>query len=170
MSAEMGGVLLRANRASVGRGVVSRAGEDGGSVGGSALRRGARSGVLGALAMLALLVTAASASAFTAQGSAEQVYVTGAAPSAQMALLDSGGATVATQDADSLGGLLFRNVAPGNGYRVRLTSSGETSSPVTVHSNTPKPWEPETYNQEVAGTGCTELATLGATQRATDGH
>ncbi len=120
--------------------------------------------------MLALLVTAASASAFTAQGSAEQVYVTGAAPSAQMALLDSGGATVATQDADSLGGLLFRNVAPGNGYRVRLTSSGETSSPVTVHSNAPKPWDPETYNQEIADNGYTYLTTRDGTQLAIDVH
>src|SRR5207245_8712637 len=59
------------------------------------------------------LVAAASASAFTAQGSAKQVYVTGLAPNAQVSLLSSKGATVYTQNADSLGGLLFRNVAPG---------------------------------------------------------
>ena len=53
-----------------------------------------------------------AASAFSAHGSVEQVYVTGLAPSAQMSLLRSNGETVSTQTADSLGGLLFRNVAP----------------------------------------------------------
>jgi uncharacterized protein len=52
---------------------------------------------------------AADASAFTAQGSVEQVYVTGLAANAQVSLLNKSGATVYTQDADSLGGLLFRD-------------------------------------------------------------
>ena len=50
---------------------------------------------------------AAGASAFTAQGSVEQVYATGLTPNAQASLLKKG-ATVATQNADSLGGVLFR--------------------------------------------------------------
>jgi predicted acyl esterase len=137
---------------------------------GHAVRRRARIGVLATLAALAMLVTAASASAFTAQGSAQQVYVTGATPSAQMLLLDSSGTTVATQNADSLGGLLFRNVAPGKGYRVRLSSSGETSSPVTVHSNAPKPWDPEAYNQEIPDNGYTYLTTRDGTKLAIDVH
>ena len=44
------------------------------------------------------------------------------------------GQTVATQSADSLGGLLFRNVTPGTGYRVRRVSDGRESAPLTVHS------------------------------------
>src|SRR5437870_3954821 len=82
--------------------------------------------VLCAGVLAVLLTTAAAAGAapapqptFSAHGSVEQVYVTGLAPSAQMSLLNSGGQAVATQQADSLGGLLFRNVAPGSGYRVR---------------------------------------------------
>ena len=56
----------------------------------SALRRRARIGVISTLAAFAVwLVAAASASAFSAQGSAEQVYVTGLAPNAQMSLLNS---------------------------------------------------------------------------------
>ena len=52
-----------------------------------------------------------------------------------MSLLNSAGKTVSTQNADSLGGLLFRNVTPGSGYRVRLESdSGTESGPITVHS------------------------------------
>ncbi len=62
----------------------------------------------------------APAASFTAAGSAEQVYVTGLAPSAQASLVNSKGQTVYTQSADSLGGLLFRNVRPGGGYRVHL--------------------------------------------------
>jgi hypothetical protein len=87
------------------------------------------------MAFAVWLLTAASASAFTAQGSAQQVYVTGLAPNAQMSLLNSSGATVDTQNADSRGGLLFRNVAPEAGYQVRLTSTGEASAPITVHSD-----------------------------------
>src|SRR5436190_20236009 len=130
------------------RRVMSRAGEGRGPVPGSALRRRAPISIIFALvALAALLVTAASASAFTAQGSVKQVYVTGLAPNAQMSLLSSKGATVYTQNANSLGGLLFRNVTPGAGYRVRLTSTGETSGKITVHSEGAAPWNPSVYEQ-----------------------
>ena len=101
----------------------------------SSVRRRALIGVAPALAAMAVwLVTAATASAFSAHGSVEQVYVTGLAPGAQMSLLGKKGETVSTQTADSLGGLLFRNVAPGKLYRVRLSSSSEESGPITVHT------------------------------------
>jgi predicted acyl esterase len=116
------------------------------------------------------LVTTASAFAFDAQGSVEQVYVTGLAPNAQMALLNSSGATVYTQNADSLGGLLFRNVTPGKGYRVRLTSSGEESSSITVHSAHAAPWDPSIYNQSIPDNGYTYLTTRDGTQLAIDVH
>ena len=69
--------------------------------------------------MLVTATGAAAAPTFSAHGSVEQVYVTGLAPGAQMSLLNRGGTTVATKQADALGGLLFRNVKPGSGYRVR---------------------------------------------------
>jgi predicted acyl esterase len=116
------------------------------------------------------LVTAASASAFTAQGSAKQVYVTGLAPSAQVSLLSSSGAIVYTQNANSLGGLLFRNVTPGTGYRVRLTSTGEASGPITVHSVAAAPWNPSIYNQSIPDNGYTYLTTRDGTQLAIDVH
>lgn len=56
------------------------------------------------VAFTAWLAMSASASAFTAQGSAEQVYATGLAPNAQVSLLSAKGATVYTENADSLGG------------------------------------------------------------------
>jgi hypothetical protein len=69
---------------------------------------------------------------FSAHGSAEQVYVTGLASRARASLIDAAGKTVSTRGADSLGGLLFRNVRPGTGYRVRLTSNGAESGPITL--------------------------------------
>src|SRR5437588_13039986 len=95
----------------------SHVGEGRRLVPGSALRRRARIGVISTLVAFAVwLVTAASASAFTAQGSAKQVYVTGLAPNAQMSLLNSSAGTVYTQSAPSLGRLLFRDVAPATDY------------------------------------------------------
>src|SRR3984893_5608219 len=165
------GESLRANRASGDRRVVSRVGEERRLVPRSALRRRARVGVISTLVAFAVgLVTAASASAFTAQGSAKQVYVTGLAPNAQVSLLKSNGATVYTQNANSLGGLLFRNVTPGTGYRVRLTSTGQTSGPITVHSEAAAPWNPSIYNQSIPDNGYTYLATRDGTQIAIDVH
>src|SRR5207245_7910369 len=166
-----GGESLRANRASGDRRVVSRAGEGRHLVPGSALRRRARISVISTLVAFAVwLVTAASASAFTAQGSAKQVYVTGLAPNAQMSLLNSKGGTVYTQNADSLGGLLFRNVAPGTGYRVRLTSTGQASGPISVPSEAAAPGNPSIYNQSIPDNGYTYLTTRDGTQLAIDVH
>ncbi len=138
---------------------------------GSALPRRARVSVILALVVLAVsLITAANASAFTAQGSAEQVYVTGLAANAQVSLLNSNGATVYTQNADSLGGLLFRSVTPGTGYRARLTSTGEASGPITVHSDAAAPWDPGIYNQSIPDNGYTYLTTRDGTQLSIDVH
>ncbi len=127
--------------------------------------------MISTLAALAVwLVTAASAFAFSAQGSVEQVYVTGLAPNAEASLLNSGGATVSTQDADSLGGLLFRKVTPRGGYRVRVVSTGETSAPITVHSAVSKPWDPSIYGQSIPDNGYTYLTTRDGTQLSIDVH
>ncbi len=134
-------------------------------------RRGIRIGGLATIAVSALwLPGAAGASVFTAQGSAGQVYVTGLPAHAQMSLLSSGGAAVYTQNADSEGGLLFRNVAPGGGYRVRLTSTGETSAPIKVHSDAAAPWDPSIYEQSIPDNGYTYLTTRDGTQLAISVH
>ncbi len=115
-----------------------------------------------------LIVASANASAFTAQGSADQVYVTGLPANSEASLLSSGGATVATQSADAQGGLLFRNVKPASGYRVK--TGGETSAKITVHSTASKPWDPSVYNQEIPDNGYTYLTTRDGTQLAIDVH
>jgi len=116
------------------------------------------------------LAIASSASAFTAQGSVEQVYATGLAPGAQASLVNSGGTTVSTQTADSLGGLLFRKVTPESGYRVRLSGSGEESEPLTVHTTASAPWDPGIYDQSIPESGYTYLTTRDGTQLAIDVH
>ncbi|HEY1689496.1 MAG TPA: CocE/NonD family hydrolase [Solirubrobacteraceae bacterium] len=130
-------------------------------------RAGAITALLG---VTALLATAASASAFTARGSVGQVDVTGLSPNAEMSLLSSNGTVVATQSADSLGGLLFRNVTRGSGYRVRLGSNGEESSPITVHTEAAAPWDPSIYEQSIPDNGYSYLTTRDGTKLAIDVH
>jgi hypothetical protein len=108
------------------------------------------------LALLAGLVVAGTAAAsppaksstFTAAGSARQVYATGVGAGAKVELLNSAGNQIAARKADSLGGILFRHVTPGSGYRVKVLPTGPTSGPLTVHSNASKPWDPEIYDQK----------------------
>jgi uncharacterized protein len=123
-----------------------------------------------ALAVCLIAPSAASARAFSAFGSAEQVYVTGLAPSTRMSLLTPGGKTLYTQSADSLGGLLFRNVPPRSGYRVRLASNGSESGPITVHSDAAAPWDPGIYNQKINDDGYQYLTTRDGTKLAIDVH
>ncbi len=117
------------------------------------------------------LILAASASAFTAQGSIEQVDVTGLPPHAEVSLL-KGAAAVQTQTADALGGLLFRDVKPG-GYKVRLASNGEESAKLKVYKYTSKkaaPWDPGIYGQEITDSGYQYLTTRDGTKLSIDVH
>jgi uncharacterized protein len=114
--------------------------------------------VLSAICLAAAPAWAAS-SGFSAHGSAKQVYVTGLKPNAKAELIALNGHAVATKHADSLGGLLFRNVKPGSGYRVRVLPHGPTSAPLTVHSDAAAPWDPSIYNQTISDCGYQYLTT-----------
>jgi hypothetical protein len=118
-------------------------------------------------ALLAITASAVAAtSGIDAHGSAEQVYVTGLKPHASAALKDEQGHVVARQKADAQGGVLFRNVKPGSGYRVRLAGSGKQSAPVAVHSDADAPWDPSIYKQHIADTGYQYLTTRDGTKLA----
>ena len=106
------------------------------------------------------------AATFHAAGSVEQVYVTGLAPKAEASLISPQGETLYTRKATALGGLLFRNVPPGEGYRVRLKSDGSESGPLVVHNDDPAPWNPEIYQQEVPPGGYGYLTTRDGTKLA----
>ena len=130
-------------------------------------------GILRAIAIALLAVgtigpgaTAAQAT-FKAAGSVEQVYVTGLAPKAEASLVTPQGETLYTQKATTLGGLLFRNVPPGEGYRVRLASDGSLSQALVVHNDDPAPWNPEIYEQQqIPPGGYGYLTTRDGTQLA----
>jgi predicted acyl esterase len=112
----------------------------------------------------------AAGASFTARGSVEQVYVTGLDPGARMSLLDRRGRRVATKQADSLGGLLFRNVKPGTGYRVRPSAGGAKSVPLTVLSTRPAPPTTSVYDQAIAPDGYGYLTTRDGTKLAISVH
>ena len=122
------------------------------------------------VAWVATAGAGAATPSFSAHGSAKQVYVTGLAANARMSLLRPNGTTLYSQQADSLGGLLFREVPPGSGYRVRSAADGAESGPITVHSDVAAPWDPSIYNQSIPDNGYTYLTTRDGTQLAIDVH
>ncbi|HYZ30581.1 MAG TPA: CocE/NonD family hydrolase [Thermoleophilaceae bacterium] len=125
-------------------------------------------GVLAAAAAAAFVftTTAAAEPGFSARGSVQQVYVTGAAPGAQLSLLDARGRKVATKRVNSLGGLLFRDVKPGSGYHVRIGGHGKVSGPLTVLSTRPAPPSTDVYNQSIPSSGYGYLTTRDGTKLA----
>ncbi len=122
------------------------------------------------IALALVFAGAASAATFNARGSAEQVYVTDLPAGAGISLLDSGDDVVETRSANSLGGALFRNVAPGSGYRVRLDSTSETSDPLTVLTTQSAPPSTDVYNQSIPSDGYGYMTTRDGTKLAYSVH
>ena len=132
---------------------------------------------LGCGVLVLMLATGASASAagraahkLHARGSVEQVYVTGLHPRARMALLNRHGHAIATKRADGQGGLLFRHVKSGAGYRVRRAGGGAKSGPLRVLSTRPKPPNKHVYGQQIPSSGYGYLRTRDGTKLAIDVH
>jgi predicted acyl esterase len=120
---------------------------------------------VGALALLLVTATTASAATtFTVRGSVGQVYVTGATPGAQYTLLDGVNFGLQTKKANSLGGLLFRNVKVGSNYRVRPAAGGTASDPVKVLSTASAPPSTSVYNQTIPSSGYGYLNTRDGTK------
>jgi predicted acyl esterase len=110
----------------------------------------------------------ASTTKFSAAGSVEQVYATGLAPNAPVSLISPRGKTLSTQKATPLGGVLFRNVRPGTGYRVM--SSGVASQPLVVHDQSAAPWDPGIYDQTIKPGGYQYLTTRDGTKLSLTVH
>ncbi|HET7444746.1 MAG TPA: CocE/NonD family hydrolase, partial [Solirubrobacterales bacterium] len=121
-----------------------------------------------ALAAALALATTAKAASFEARGSVEQVYATGLNPGAQVVLYDGLGQKVEAKSADDLGGVLFREVAPGPGYRV---AAGGTKSPaLRVLTTKSSPPSTDVYNQSIPSRGYGYLTTRDGTKLAIDVH
>jgi uncharacterized protein len=102
-----------------------------------------------ALVAAALTSTSAQAAATTplvAHGSVQQAYATGLAPHAAATLLRHG-ARVTIRRADGQGGVLFRGLAPGGGYRIR--SGARTSGPLMVMTGRDAPPSTKLYDQSI---------------------
>jgi predicted acyl esterase len=129
---------------------------------------------LGSMVVVAVVAlvfsSSASAATFDAHGSAEQVYATGLPAGASTSLLDQSGQVLQSRAANNLGGILFRNVQPGSGYRVRLDTTGETSGPLMVLTNQSAPPSTSIYNQTVPSDGYGYLTTRDGTKLAYSVH
>jgi uncharacterized protein len=125
--------------------------------------------VLMALAGAMTATAAAQArgrAAFRAHGSVQQVYAVGLGARERVTLRSRRGATVATQRADSLGGIVFRNVTAGAGYRLR--AGGRTSGPLTVLADRSAPPSTRIYDQRLPAGGYGYLRTRDGTSLAID--
>jgi predicted acyl esterase len=129
-----------------------------------------------AFALLVLLLMSVGAGAtgaapaYDAHGSVEQVYATGVPAGAQVTLYDAGGSVVGQKSADSLGAVLFREVTPGNGYRLEVGSGGQRSEPLTVLTQRSAPPNTSIYNQKIEPHGYQYLTTRDGTKLAIDVH
>jgi predicted acyl esterase len=123
-----------------------------------------------AVALVAGLISAAAAQAkggaVVAHGSVQQIYAVGLRPHASVSLLDQRGHVVATQKADSLGGIVFRSLAPGKGYRLR--AGAKKSAPVTVMPDRSAPPSTKVYDQKLPDGGYGYLRTRDGTSLAID--
>jgi hypothetical protein len=112
------------------------------------------------------LTSAAAAQSFKARGSVEQVYVTGAPAGASLSLLDAAGTVLQTRSVNPQGGSLFREVEPGDGYRVRADATGETSEALTVLTTRSAPPSDDVYDQTIPSDGYGYLTTRDGTKLA----
>ena len=103
------------------------------------------------MAALLVLATTAAAATISAHGSVNQVYATGVKAGAKVSLLNAAGKLAASHKADSLGGVVFRNVKAGSGYRVRQGS--KRSGSLTVLPDVSKPPRTKGYNQTIPSKG-----------------
>jgi len=126
-----------------------------------------------ALLLLFLMPVGAGATgaapAFDAHGSVEQVYATGVTPGAEVTLTDAGGNVVQAKSADSLGGVLFREVAPGRDYLLEV-AGGPRSKALTVLNQRPAPPSTSIYEQKIEPHGYQYLTTRDGTKLAIDVH
>ena len=103
-----------------------------------------------------------------ARGSVEQVHVTDATPGAGVKLLHRG-TLIDAKRAGELGGVVFRRLDPGGGYRVRQVGAAVTSN-LKVLGPRPAPPSSAIYDQVLPAGGYGYLTTRDGTQLAINVH
>ena len=82
------------------------------------------------------------------------MWVVGARPGEKLTLVNRGGRVVSVRVAGPLGGVVFRGVPPGDGYRVRPTHGGAPITPtLTVLTDRPAPPSTRIYRQRIPRSG-----------------
>ncbi len=119
----------------------------------------------GALAICLLAPSAAPAATLSAHGSVNQVYATGAPPGTSARLLDRKGKRISTKPVGQLGGVIFRGIEAGKGYRVRA-ADGSLSARVNVQTDKDAPKDPSFFNQTLPAGGYGYLTTRDGTSLA----
>jgi predicted acyl esterase len=119
--------------------------------------------VLLTIVLLSLAGADAAPAAPAASGSVEQVHVTGAKPGARVVLLRDGRVAGAKR-AGPLGGVVFRRITPGRGYRVR--SRGRTTAALRVLPDRSAPPSTRRYRQRIPTSGYGYLTTRDGTKLA----
>src|ERR1700687_639386 len=100
---------------------------------------------------------------FQVRGSLRQFFVIGAADGASVQLLDQTGQAVQEGTTDALGGLLFRNVDPGDGYVAAVTVKGETRFSEPTRGLSEKDVPPQSfYESQVLPVGAYRHAGYGS--------
>ena len=131
-------------------------------------RRTTFAALAAALALVALLPASASAAnSLAVHGSVNQVYVTGAQPGTSLRLIDRKGRKVSSRPVGSLGGVVFRRVPAGKGYRVRA-ADGSRSARIGVMSARAAPKDPSIYNQSLPAGGYGYMTTRDGTSLSVD--
>jgi uncharacterized protein len=108
---------------------------------------------------------ASAANNLAVHGSVNQVYVTGAQPGTSLRLVHQG-KVVSKKPVGSLGGVVFRRIASGKGYRVRA-GDGSLSRRIAVMSARP-PKNTSIYNQTLPAGGYGYAYTRDGTSLALD--
>jgi uncharacterized protein len=122
--------------------------------------------LLAAMAIAAIAPSGASAAnSLAVHGSVNQVYVTGAQPGTSVRLVHKG-MVVSRKPVGSLGGVVFRHIASGKGYRVRA-ADGSLSRRIAVMSERP-PKNTSIYNQTLPAGGYGYAYTRDGTSLALD--
>lgn len=116
---------------------------------------------------VAKLASDVPAADFAVSGSIEQVHVSGAVSGQRLALHDGDGVAVRTAEADEQGSLIFREVPPGDDYRVATTERPvEASDPVDVDDVASSTPQQSFYDEQVLDPGFTYITTRDGTTLA----
>jgi len=107
---------------------------------------------------------AAPTAEFSVRESVEQFHITHATPGDTLEVVDADGNVVASGEVDEQGSLIFRELEPGNGYRVRVMGSDEAARGLTVMSVENSLPEETFYSDQVLQPGFGYLTTRDGTK------